>query len=156
MTAWEYFIIKSCQISMARDGDPDSRVHWANMGPTWVLPAQMGPMLAPWTLLSGVKNIHKHQVGSSDATNLPNFKHACAIQDRSGLFWQVLYCHMCIQKLHGDGKYPLDPKFIKISLVLWQYWSDYLWHRCLDYTIIIASSRESSYQHQCHVRIIDY
>ena len=33
---------------------PDSKVHGANMGPTWVLSAQMGPMLAPWTLLSGV------------------------------------------------------------------------------------------------------
>ena len=26
------------------------------MGPTWVLSAQMGPVLAPWTLLSGVFN----------------------------------------------------------------------------------------------------
>ena len=30
-----------------------SKVHGANMGPTWVLSAQMGPMLAPWTLQSG-------------------------------------------------------------------------------------------------------
>ena len=33
---------------------PDNKVHGANMGPTWVLSAQMGPMLATWTLLSGV------------------------------------------------------------------------------------------------------
>ena len=33
---------------------PDSKIHGANMGPTWVLWPQMGPMLAPWTLLSGV------------------------------------------------------------------------------------------------------
>ena len=33
---------------------PDSKVHGANIGPTWALSAQMGPMLAPWTLLSGV------------------------------------------------------------------------------------------------------
>ena len=36
---------------------PDSKVHGANMGPTWGLPGscrpQMGPVLAPWTLLSG-------------------------------------------------------------------------------------------------------
>ena len=32
---------------------PDSKVHGANMGPTWVLSAQMGPMLSPWTLLLG-------------------------------------------------------------------------------------------------------
>ena len=40
---------------------PDSKVHGANMGPTWVLSdpdgscrTQMGPKLAPWTLLSGI------------------------------------------------------------------------------------------------------
>ena len=32
---------------------PDTKVHGANMGPTWVLSAPDGPMLAPWTLLSG-------------------------------------------------------------------------------------------------------
>ena len=32
---------------------PDGKVHGAKMGPTWVLPAPDGPMLAPWTLLSG-------------------------------------------------------------------------------------------------------
>ena len=31
---------------------PDSKVHGANMGPTWVLSAPDGPMSAPWTLLS--------------------------------------------------------------------------------------------------------
>ena len=33
---------------------PDSKVHVANMGPTWVLSAPDGPMLAPTTLLLGV------------------------------------------------------------------------------------------------------
>ena len=32
---------------------PDSRVHGANMGPTWVL---LAPRWAPWTLLSGMFN----------------------------------------------------------------------------------------------------
>ena len=27
--------------------NPDNKVHGANMGPTWVLSAQVGPMLAP-------------------------------------------------------------------------------------------------------------
>ena len=44
---------------------PESKVHGANMGPTWVLSAPAGgPMLAPWTLLSGSwsvsSNIGKH------------------------------------------------------------------------------------------------
>ena len=37
---------------------PDSKVHGANLGPTWVLAApdgpHVGPMLALWTLLSGM------------------------------------------------------------------------------------------------------
>ena len=32
---------------------PDSKVHGANMGPTWVLSAPDGPHVGPWTLLSG-------------------------------------------------------------------------------------------------------
>ena len=32
---------------------PDSKIHGANMGPTWVLSAPDGPPLAPWALLSG-------------------------------------------------------------------------------------------------------
>ena len=33
---------------------PDNKFHGANMGPTWGRRAQMGPMLAPWTLLTGI------------------------------------------------------------------------------------------------------
>ena len=32
---------------------PECKVNGANMGPTWSCRPQMGPMLAPWTLLSG-------------------------------------------------------------------------------------------------------
>ena len=35
------------------DTYPDSKVHGAIMGPTWVLSAPDGPMLATWILLSG-------------------------------------------------------------------------------------------------------
>ena len=37
---------------------PDSKIHGANMGPIWVLSAPDGPMLAPWTLLSGSVLFH--------------------------------------------------------------------------------------------------
>ena len=41
-----------------KGGFPDSKVHGANMGSTWVLSApdgpQMGPMLAPRILQSGL------------------------------------------------------------------------------------------------------
>ena len=35
-------------ISRVLGDDPESTVHGANMGPTWVLSAPMGPMLAPF------------------------------------------------------------------------------------------------------------
>ena len=38
-------------------GTPDSKVHGANTGPIWG--RQVGPMLAPWTLLSGTFYISK-------------------------------------------------------------------------------------------------
>ena len=33
---------------------PDSKVHGTNMRPIWADMTQVGPMLAPWTLLSGL------------------------------------------------------------------------------------------------------
>ena len=45
MNSWAYFISNHY---------PDSKVHGADMGPTWVLRPQMGPILAPWTLLWGI------------------------------------------------------------------------------------------------------
>ena len=46
-------ILTHIEIKVSADACPDSKVHGANMGPTWVLLAQVGPMWAPWTLLSG-------------------------------------------------------------------------------------------------------
>ena len=39
---------------------PDSKVHEANMGPTWVLSAPDGPHVGPGTLLSGVLFMHAY------------------------------------------------------------------------------------------------
>ena len=36
------------------DKYPDNKVHGANMGPIWGRQEPDGPMLAPWTLLSGI------------------------------------------------------------------------------------------------------
>ena len=43
----------------------DSKVHGANMGPIWG--RQMGPMLAPWTLLSG-KLLNYHLKGLTNVS----------------------------------------------------------------------------------------
>ena len=39
-----------CQRSSALTGDPDNKVHGANMGPTWVLSAPDGPHVGPMNL----------------------------------------------------------------------------------------------------------
>ena len=41
-------------------GFPDSKVHGANMGPSGDDRTQMGPMLAPWTLLSGLIHVKSY------------------------------------------------------------------------------------------------
>ena len=50
---------------------PDSKVHGANMVPTWVLSAPDGPMLAPWTLLSGLCSLIFHCSGLQQWGCLP-------------------------------------------------------------------------------------
>ena len=42
-----------CVQAKHRKDIPDSKVHGTNMGPSGADRTQMGPMLAPWTLLSG-------------------------------------------------------------------------------------------------------
>ena len=42
----------SSSVVCRKEINPDSKVHGANMGPTWVLSAPDWPMLAPWTFLS--------------------------------------------------------------------------------------------------------
>ena len=36
---------------------PDSKIHGANMGPSGANRTRVGPMLVPWTLLSGISSI---------------------------------------------------------------------------------------------------
>ena len=43
---WNYF-------AASLNKYPDSKVHGASLGPTWVLSAPDGPHVGPWTLLSG-------------------------------------------------------------------------------------------------------
>ena len=48
---WLFFFLFFGSIVIAI---PIGGVHVANMGPTWVLSAPAGPVLAPWTLLLGI------------------------------------------------------------------------------------------------------
>ena len=51
---WNILIFSFSLFGYIVNAIPDGRVHVANMGPTWVLSAPGGPMLAPWTLLLGI------------------------------------------------------------------------------------------------------
>ena len=48
--------------TMPYDNCPDSKVHWANMGPSGADRTQVGPMLAPWTLRSRSPSCHAHSM----------------------------------------------------------------------------------------------
>ena len=54
---------RSCQLD---NFCPDNKVHGANMGPIWGRQDPGGPLLAPWTLLSGWCNqwrqFHRHDI----------------------------------------------------------------------------------------------
>ena len=52
---WQWFSIGSVMI--CHQTAPDSKVHGADMGPTWAYRTQVGPMLVTWTLLSGLSAI---------------------------------------------------------------------------------------------------
>ena len=40
-------------LQLIADSYPDSKIHGTNMGPIWGRQGPGGPMLGPWTLLSG-------------------------------------------------------------------------------------------------------
>ena len=48
-----YHYICFLYVLYCKHSTPDNKVHGANMGPIWADRTQMGPMLAPSTLLSG-------------------------------------------------------------------------------------------------------
>ena len=57
-----------------------SKVHGANMGPTWDLSAQMGPMLAPWALLSGDAHYPCNHLNAISAANADLYSSLSAMQ----------------------------------------------------------------------------
>ena len=56
---------------------PDSKVHVAHIGPTWVLSAPCGPMLAPWTLFQGLLLDEGSHKRTHIDTHIKLHTHAC-------------------------------------------------------------------------------
>ena len=51
LSAWFYIWYISIDVNVS-DGIPDSKIHGANMGPTWVLSAPDGPHVGPVNLVT--------------------------------------------------------------------------------------------------------
>ena len=64
---------------------PDNKVHGANMGPTWVLRYQIGPMLAPWTLLSGHSMSSLENVSYGSLWDILPYRQKKSIQCGAGI-----------------------------------------------------------------------
>ena len=93
---------------------PDSKVHEANMGPFWGQQYQVGPMLAPWTLLSGMYSTgpfqcrwlkgyiysscyYHHQIGSTHLSDCCHiFPWLCV--------WGICYIIFCYSLHIHSGK----------------------------------------------------
>ena len=56
---------ESQQDNFYEQGIPDNKVHGVNMGPSGADRTQVGPMLAPWSLLS--RKVHGANMGPSGA-----------------------------------------------------------------------------------------
>ena len=82
---------------------PDNKVHGANMGPIWGRQDPGGPMLAPWTLLSGMA-FHRKDVNSSP--------------EPMATFCQLNYSNQNTNNFHSK-KY-ISIFVCKISTILWQ------------------------------------
>ena len=89
---------------------PDNKVHGANMGPTWVLSAPDGPILAPWILLSGWASKSRGSFKTDDS------RKPCP--------------SMCKLKLNRCG-----PVY-----VWWRSRSGPLWHICRDAFTVFSPS----------------
>ena len=82
-----------------RKNNPDSKVHGANMGPTWVLPA-------PWTLLSGYIGKTSSWWTDSQDQGLPQKPANAGLSDNTkGL---VLYCDISITEISWLYTKPLN------------------------------------------------
>ena len=74
---WDYFI-GTGPIIESRAGDsvptntPDSKIHGTNLGPIWGRQDPGGPILAPWTLLSGMGNWIKWVCPKTANVNIKN------------------------------------------------------------------------------------
>ena len=66
---------------------PDSKVHGANMGPPGSCWPQIGPMLAPWTLLLGYYWVQQYTT-TGLTTSKPHHS-ACVYTHMLGLLWSA-------------------------------------------------------------------
>ena len=110
---------------------PDSKVHEANMRPTWFLSAPDGPMLAPWTLLSGVPFVRIGRKYGPVTMIVPASSHQvrCILWVQMGTFNKEFgfLCGLKFFALHICCR-----EYLKSSLhlMLQTWWKPLLWRMC--------------------------
>ena len=97
---------------------PDNKVHGANMGPSGADRTQVGPMLAPWTLLSGcfVTLPGLHDWRSMDDVNSVDrnvgYVRPC-ISNQASCMETKSHWHYLIHQLYSQQA--------KLSMTMWKY-----------------------------------
>ena len=119
---------------------PDSKVHGANMGPTWVLSAPDGPHVGPMNLAFRVGIIHdnineklSNEIHCYDWGSLPKPFLDCNLISVGHSHWYYLYLYGAIRL------YLLSELFVPVNLCI-PTWFEALWHTIrlfgLDPTIV--------------------
>ena len=112
---------------------PDSKVHGANMGPTWALPAPDGPMLAPWTLLSGIHSLARlTMVQQQCATNIAvrAWCRRLPYQYNTHLAWGHIFHGFCLRlqpRVWGGAGYGLSYDGGKYRCSCWGFGNTHHW-----------------------------
>ena len=91
---WRFRLLTSC---------PDSKVHWANMGPIWVLSAPDGPHVGPMNLaIMGITALccsaQAPHIMALCVLMCTVFTHCCGIQSRNA---RLLLLHFCSSNFHN-------------------------------------------------------
>ena len=133
-------------LTSATERPPDSKVHGANMGPTWVLSAPDGPhdglmnlaIKGPWSLLSFKPISHSWKYTYFSNMSFSCFIQYCVMLDHVIVALHWLYL-MNPQTILTKGLWA-DSLILQISnfLFIENYWSDQV-------TILYMS-----WQHSCH------
>ena len=124
---------------LCRNGYPDSKVRGDNMGPIWGRQGPGGPMLAPWTLLSGYILILRDTMGVSLKDCAP---------DKMVTILQTTFEECCSRsRYEGRGQVPISciPQIYAPALDTYFCFNKPASHRYMPLPLIPTSASTSLY-----------